>query len=164
MPALSHGATSGGTRKRPKRTPEYRAWVMMRARCNLPCFKNHAGRGLKVCKRWNSFPAFLSDMGPRPQMIGVRYTVERINNDKGYAPSNCKWATYREQARNRRSNKPIRYKGETRLIAEWAEQLGIHRKTLGRRINDGWPIEVAFTMPVPAPRWGKPKHLRKPRR
>lgn len=87
--------------------PEYQVWVDMRRRCSNPAskqYKDYGGRGITVCKRWNSFALFLQDIGLRPG--GRReYTLERKNNNKGYSPSNCKWATWKEQAQNRRFRK-----------------------------------------------------------
>lgn len=76
----------------------------MLTRCRNPkrkVFKDYGGRGITVCDRWLTFENFLADMGERP--LGL--TLERIKNHKGYEPGNCKWATYRDQARNRRSTK-----------------------------------------------------------
>lgn len=81
---------------------EYRCWVGMRQRCldkQYKGYKNHGGRGIKICKRWDSFTMFLEDMGPRPSR---EYSIDRINNDGNYQPSNCRWATKKEQARNTR--------------------------------------------------------------
>ncbi len=83
-------------------TPEYKAWQMLRHRCYNPKaagYKNYGGRGIKVCERWQSFDAFIEDMGRRP---APDLSIDRINNDGNYEPSNCRWATKKEQVINRR--------------------------------------------------------------
>ena len=95
-PHEKHGAIS---------TAEYRAWAAMHNRCknqNNRVFKYYGGRGLRVCLKWGLFVNFLKDVGPRP---GPGYSLDRINNDKGYSKKNCRWATTKTQARNRRSIK-----------------------------------------------------------
>jgi hypothetical protein len=86
-----------------KKTAEYNTWRAMRSRCNNPNrpeYKNYGGRGISVCSEWNeSFERFFSDMGKKPS---ANHSLERINNDLGYFKENCKWATAKEQANNRR--------------------------------------------------------------
>lgn len=141
--ALTHGATR---RRRPTR--EYRSWCAMRARCHRDQY-GYRQRGIKLCARWNSFANFLSDMGPMP--TGARYTIERVKNHLGYSPSNCCWATYKEQSRNKRNNHLITYKRKTQTLAAWAEEYRLSYGTLKIRLRLGWPIKIALTTPTPAP-------------
>lgn len=96
--------TSHGASRVKNHTPEYQSWTAMRRRClksGRDDFKNYGGRGITVCKRWmNDFSKFRADMGERP----VGTTLDRINNDRGYKPSNCRWATRVQQANNTRKN------------------------------------------------------------
>ncbi len=89
-------------------TPEYKAWANMKDRCtksNHKQYKDYGGRGIKVCEHWlESFENFYADMGPKP-FPKILYSIDRINNDGNYEPNNCRWATSKQQADNRRSRK-----------------------------------------------------------
>lgn len=123
----------------------------MKGRCRNPNkaqWMDYGGRGIKVCARWERFENFLADMGePKPRM-----TLERIDNDGDYEPDNCRWATRKEQVRNRRVTKLIRHDGETKPLAEWAEDIGITYGTLETRLRRGWSVERALTAPLIAER------------
>lgn len=129
-------------------TPEYIVWKRMRARCSNPAaaeYVNYGGRGIRVCDRWNDFALFLSDMGRRPSK---NHSIDRIDNDSGYCPENCRWATRTEQNRNSRKNHVLTFNGETRCISEWAEFAGVKTNTLLMRLRRGWSIDLALAVPV----------------
>lgn len=131
-------------------TATYQVWCGMIKRCENPRskgFSNYGGRGIKVCERWrNSFEAFLKDMGPRPSS---RHSIDRINSDGDYEPGNCRWATAKQQARNLRTNRLLTCRGQSKTLAEWAEERRIHSSTITRRIDFcGWSEEEAILTPV----------------
>ncbi len=114
---------------------EYQVWVDMRNRCISPRCKNYinyGGRGITVCDRWSSFTSFLQDMGPRPS---GRLSIERIDNERGYSPDNCRWATYREQLRNTRRTFFIEHDGRRMCVTDWAKELGISPNTIWGRLR-----------------------------
>jgi hypothetical protein len=138
-----------GDAHRGKRAFEYRVWVGIRKRCLNPndnLYPHYGGRGIRICERWlNSYEAFLEDVGRSPS---EKLTLDRIDNDGDYEPGNVRWTTRTEQARNTRRNRRIEFRGEVRVLAEWAERLGIPYKVLHGRINKhGWSVERAFTSP-----------------
>jgi hypothetical protein len=129
-------------------TPTYQSWRHIFQRCYNPkhnAYNRYGGRGIKVCDRWlESYENFLLDMGERP--IGMY--LDRIDNNGDYTPENCRWATPKEQARNKRNNHLLTYNGETRCLAEWAEITGIHPQTLINRIRNGWDVPKALTVTI----------------
>jgi len=130
-------------------TTEYQTWSAMIQRCTTPghkAYPDYGGRGIKVCARWRrSFQNFLDDMGPRP---GKEYSLDRIDNDGDYEPSNCRWTTQLEQMNNRRMNHRLTFNGENLTINQWAAKLGINSTAIHRRIALGWPVERILTEPV----------------
>jgi len=130
-------------------TRPYKIWSNMKNRCsNISYFqyKDYGGRGIRVCKKWEKFQGFYEDMKAG---YSDSLTLDRINNDKGYSVSNCRWVTMKEQQRNRRSNTFWKFRGETKTIAQWAEELGINYGTLISRVTrSNWSIKKALTTPV----------------
>lgn len=132
-------------------TREHRIWKNMRNRCNNPNHPRYAdwgGRGIKICDRWNVFQNFIDDMGKCPD----GYTIERIDNNKGYEPNNCKWATMFEQTQNSRKSRYITYNGQTLAMSEWARRAQIPYNALRSRLNRKWTDEEALTLPLGAKR------------
>lgn len=135
--------------------PEYGVWSSMKRRCSNPtdeAWKYYGGRGIKVCQRWDeSFEAFYADMGPRPSN---KHSIDRYPDNNGdYEPSNCRWATSKEQQRNKRNNYRVFHNGETKCVAEWAEQYRVKPCILYSRLIAGWPFEEAVGLrvrPVPS--------------
>lgn len=125
----------------------YRIWGGMKQRClnsSHHAYPDYGGRGIGVCQRWAAdFGAFLEDMGDAPAGL----TLDRIDNDRGYEPGNCRWATRKEQCRNKRNNIALTFRGRTQKIFDWASELGIPRKRIYDRLIHGWTIERALTSP-----------------
>lgn len=127
-------------------SPEWKAWASMRGRCSNPnyrSYKNYGGRGIKVCDRWiDSFEAFFADMGRRPS---AKHSLDRINNEGNYEPGNCRWATTKEQALNKRINRTVTAFGRTGPLVDFMPA-GINGNSpeynrVLRRVNKGWSIE-----------------------
>lgn len=117
-------------------TQEYKIWIVMRARCindkNWQ-YKDYGGRGITVCDRWiNSVENFISDMGLRPTK---QHSIDRIDVNGNYEPSNCRWATPKEQSLNRRNNVFFTFNGLKRCVTDWARDLYTDRRTLRDRIK-----------------------------
>lgn len=129
--------------------PEYETWGGLKQRCynsKNQGYANYGGRGILICERWlDSFENFLADMGKRPT---PKHSIERINNDGHYEPSNCRWATMKEQNRNKRDNKLLTFEGQTMCVSDWAAHLNVPRPRLQSRLYYGWTVERALTQPA----------------
>lgn len=155
MGRLVHGFAS----KRHPLHSMYNRWCHMINRCTNPKYNfyyNYGGRGIGVCRRWSeSFAIFVCDMGSPPTS---RHQIDRINNDGNYEPGNCRWATQKEQLRNRRGNVILALGEKTQCLAQWAEECGIHAKTISGRIASGWSVAKSLTTPTNAKFRSKSKH------
>lgn len=127
--------------RRPHRTPTYLAWRNMKVRCcdqKDPSWPIYGGRGVTICDRWlKSFKAFVEDMGERP---ADKHSLDRIDNNGNYEPGNCRWATWAEQAANRRTNIFIIVDGVRHTTSQAASQLGMTRGGILRRLERGWSM------------------------
>jgi hypothetical protein len=127
---------------------EYFAWNNMLRRCEEPDhpeFKNYGARGIAVCDAWHSFEAFFADVGARPSSA---HSLDRIDNNGPYNPSNCRWATAQQQSDNRRSNQLLTLHGRTMTITKWAKEVGVNPTTIKQRLRCGWPLQRALTEPA----------------
>ena len=125
----------------------HEAWRHMLHRCENEkhfAYKDYGGRGITVCEEWHSFNTFFEWAISSGFSLGL--TLDRIDVNKGYEPSNCKWATRKEQGNNRRTNTLITFNGKTQTMAQWAEEIGITRHTLWARLRKyKMPLEIALT-------------------
>lgn len=137
-----------GQSRRSAKTPEYKIWCSMLARCGNPAgehYDRYGGRGIIVCKKWQDFSGFFADMGERPT---PKHSIERRDNDGNYEPENCMWATKQDQAINRSSSLIVEYNGEKIALARLAAIHGVSvRKVRGRIQKLGWSVERALHEP-----------------
>lgn len=137
-------ALNGGSPS--KTTREFHIWRLMLNRCHNELssdFRKYGARGIQVCRAWrDDFMAFYNELGPRPS---PNHSVDRINNDRGYEPGNCRWALPTVQANNTRATHIVTFRGERRALADWARHFGVRRRVLYYRlILAKWPVERAF--------------------
>lgn len=140
-PSYKHGHC-----RRSGQSSEYMTWAEMIQRCKnpkRPAYPDYGARGISVCERWETFANFLSDMGRRPS----RFTLERKNNDDGYHPGNCVWATRKSNNNNKRNNILLTHRGVTATAAEWSRMSSVSYRTFHKRIKRGWSVQAAIETP-----------------
>ena len=122
-----------------------KSWRSMKGRCLNPSHKSYLDygkRGIKICKRWMVFENFIADMGERP--LGM--SLDRINNDGDYKPSNCQWATRLTQNRNRTATRYLTFNGRKQCLSMWAIETGLTADMIYERIKTGWSVKDSLTL------------------
>lgn len=130
-----------------KGSPEYRVWSSMWTRCTnaqSKDYQKYGARGITICPEWRDFSVFLRDMGCRPSL---KHSIDRIDGAKGYFPENCRWATAKQQANNRKTNRLFSWNGAVRTVSELADIAGTTNQIMyARLVTHRWPIERAMTL------------------
>lgn len=143
------------TRHGMSHTKIHHLWKGMMSRCYSPAnfaFEHYGQRGITVCEKWHTFENFFEDMGERPP----GRSLDRIDNNGPYSPENCRWATRAEQARNKRSNRVLGWRGEEKVLSDWAKCLGISGRVIAHRLDIlGWDIERTLSKPARSKRSSK---------
>lgn len=125
----------------------YYIWCDMRRRCadtKHRQFKDYGGRGVAVCDRWLNFAAFMDDMGLRPDGM----SLDRIDNEKGYSPDNCRWSTRKEQNSNRRNCIHVMHGNDRVTLKEYCRREGLRYRAIRKRLERGWDEREALTLPL----------------
>ena len=126
------------------KSPTYKTWRSMKIRCNNPIHEHYHGKGITYCSRWETFANFLEDMGERP---GGK-TLDRIDRYGNYEPSNCQWSTLKQQSQDRSVTVWIEHDGRRLCLADWSAETGINARTISYRLNAGWAVDDALTLPA----------------
>jgi len=129
-------------------TPTYRSWQKMLGRCTDTSnnrYERYGGRGIMVHGPWLKFENFLADMGERPSRL---HSIDRIDPNGNYEPSNCRWILNAHQSKTRATNHYVTHAGETMTLADWGRRIGIKGHSICRRLRNGWSVEDALTLPA----------------
>lgn len=140
-------AGHGNKRHGKRHSKEYTAWCNMLLRCyneKNPHYRNYGARGIAVAIKWHEFIPFYQDIGEAP---GPDYTLDRINNNRGYEPGNVRWAKRKVQSRNKRDNVWVEINGETKCLYDWCDVYEISAGSVYRRMENGEDIVSAITRP-----------------
>ena len=128
----------------------YSIWSNMKSRCYCETYylyKDYGARGITVCEEWKTDFTKFYDWAMK-NGYQENLSIDRIDNNKGYLPDNCRWVTMKTQNRNRRNNHLITYNNKTQCVMDWANELGIKRQTIEKRLKLGWNEVDALTTPV----------------
>jgi hypothetical protein len=143
----SESARTLSTKHGLRYTRQYDIWYSMIRRCSNPSdkgYKNYGARGITICHEWLDLKKFYD--WSITHGYNDSLSIDRIDNNKGYSPDNCRWGTDSQQARNTRVNRRISFNGKEMCLSEWAEKLGLSSQALSRRLRK-WPVENALTIP-----------------
>ncbi len=141
-----------------ERTLTYNCWGQMKSRCLNPRHKSYpdyGGRGIGVCQRWLDFINFYADMGEKPEGA----SLDRIDNNSGYSPENCRWADAKTQGNNKRNNRMLTIGDRTQTLKQWSLESSISEYTIRSRIRMGWEPIKAITIPSDKRRSTKRKRI-----
>lgn len=144
-----HGENNPHFKHGGKGTKLYEVWCTMRARCTREKderYKWYGARGISVCEEWNDFAVFRKWAYENEYSEGL--TIDRIDNNGNYAPSNCRWATVKQQNNNTSKTTVLLFRGESKTLHEWAEKFSIHPEILRQRLYSGWSVEDALLQPI----------------
>lgn len=142
---VHYGQSNGRYKHGGKHTRLYRVWESMRKRCRNPndkSFKNYGARGIRVAPEWEDFDQFFQ--WSVKHGYADELTIDRINNDGDYSPSNCRWVGYKQQNNNQRNTIRILYNGTTKTLHEWCDELGLPVSRTYYRIRSGMSARQAF--------------------
>jgi len=137
-------STKHGNAVRNNHTLTYKAWLSMISRVDYPeewKAKYYKGKGITLCERWREFANFLKDMGERPSKT---HSIDRKDNDKGYEPGNCRWATKAEQCRNTSRNVIVEFRGQSLCLVDAVKLTGVKYSVAQARLKKGWPVDRAL--------------------
>lgn len=126
----------------------YRTWAHMKERClnkNVGNYSDYGGRGITICEEWKDFSKFSE--WAMSSGYSDKLTIERIDNNKGYSPDNCRWITLFDQASNKRSNHLVTINGKTDTVTNWARRFGMRPELVFSRLHKGWSEYEALTIP-----------------
>ena len=140
-----------------------RIYYGLKARCYNPKrkdYKDYGGRGIDICEEWLDKTIVLNSCRSTKGWLAFKswalangykdnLTIDRIDTNEGYSPTNCRWVSMEVQSNNRRSNHFITYKGKTQSLTVWCDELGLNYHTISYRLNEGhWSVKKAFETPV----------------